>query len=176
MGCCDAQAVAAVTEASIDAMREKYVSVADTACVLFFSMNALQHIDSMYQVSRCHGWDPSPKCLRPFPSQCLRPFPSPFLDLSRAWLGPSMGALAHCQGCSRLIDLWSLFVVAPIPTPSTPCNGLRACIWRPLWPQTRGLWTTSMPGARASTGTSLGLSSPGSAGLCTSATKKRLLS
>jgi hypothetical protein len=44
------QAVAAVTEASIDAMREKYVSVADTACVLFFSMNALQLIDSMYQV------------------------------------------------------------------------------------------------------------------------------
>lgn len=53
-----AQAVAAVTEANIDTMREKYVSVAETACVLFFSMNALQHIDSMYQVRgcRCASW------------------------------------------------------------------------------------------------------------------------
>jgi hypothetical protein len=82
MGCCDGQAVAAVTEASIDAMREKYVSVADTACVLFFSMNALQHIDSMYQVSRCHGWDLSPNAFAHSPH---RFWTSPRLGLARPW-------------------------------------------------------------------------------------------
>jgi hypothetical protein len=47
------QAVAAITEANIDSMREKYVSVAETACVLFFGTNCLQQVDSMYQVRGC---------------------------------------------------------------------------------------------------------------------------
>jgi hypothetical protein len=45
------QAVAARTEADLDDMRVKYTSVARNACVLFFAMNALQYVDSMYQYS-----------------------------------------------------------------------------------------------------------------------------